>query len=156
MMPRAGRSLIAKLKGRPVRAIGIEPSGGYERGVGKALHKAGLPVRNVNPYKLRNLARAHGKKAKNDRIDAKMIAQFCADMPTPPMRTDPITEQLAELVIARRQLSNDKVSLTNQLGQVRDPTVKRMFAQRLRRIEADILLSGKRLYRTDRQQRPTG
>lgn len=138
-------SLIARLKGRTVRAIGIEPSGGYERGIVKALHKAGLPVRNVNPYKLRNLARARGQKAKNDRIDARMIARFCVDMPTRPMRADPLTEQLAELVIARRQLSNDKVSLTNQLEQVRDPTVKRLFAQRLRRIQADILLIGKRL-----------
>lgn len=128
-----------------MRVIGIEPSGGYERGVVKALRKAGLPVRNVNPYKLRHLARARGKKAKNDRIDAEMIARFCADMPTRPMRTDPLTEQLADLVIARRQLSNDKVSLTNQLEQVRDPIVKRMFTNRLRRIAADIVLIGKRL-----------
>jgi transposase len=137
--------LIARLKGRTVQAIGIEPSGGYERGLAKALHKAGLPVRNVNPHKLRHYARALGRLAKNDSIDAQVIARFTAEMPTRPFHCDPLTEQLADLVLARRQLSDDKVSLANQLEQVREPTVRRIFVQRLRRIEADILLLGKRI-----------
>jgi transposase len=137
--------LIGRLAGRPVRAIGIEPSGGYERGVRRALRKAGLTVRNVNPHKLRHYARALGKMAKNDRIDARAIARFTAEMPTRSMRCDPLAEQLAELVGARRQLTEDKVSLANQLEQVREPAVRRIFARRLRCIEADILLVAKRL-----------
>jgi transposase len=137
--------LVRLLKGRRVRAIGVEPSGGYERGVVKALHKAGLPVRNVNPHKLRHYARAHGRLAKNDSIDAQMIARYAAEMPTRPLRCDPITEQLADLVVARRQLSDDKVSLLNQLEQVREPTVRRIFEARRRRIEADIILINKRM-----------
>jgi len=137
--------LIKWLKGHRVRAIGMEPSGGYERGVAKALRKAGLPVRNVNPHKLRHYARALGRLAKNDRIDALLIARYTAELPTRPVRCDPIGDQLADLVIARRQLSDDKVSLANQLEQVREPTVRRMFMQRLRRIELDIALLSKRL-----------
>ena len=136
--------LIKRLKRRSVRAIGVEPSGGYERRVAKALGKAGLPVRNVNPHKLRHYARALGRLAKNDRIDAFMIARYTAELPTRPVRSDPVAEQLADLVIARRQLTEDKVSLGNQLEQVRDPTVKRIFSRRLRRIEADILLLNQR------------
>jgi transposase len=137
--------LIRRLKGHNIRAIGIEPSGGYERGVARALHKAGLPVRNVNPHKLRHYARALGRLAKNDTIDAQMIARYAAELPTRPLRSDPIGAQLAELVVARRQLSDDKVSLANQLEQVREPTVRRIFVHRLRRIEADILLINKRI-----------
>lgn len=143
---RAGWSdLVRRLKGRAVGAIGMEPSGGYERGLAKALHAAGLPVRNVNPHKLRHYARAHGCLAKNDAIDARMIARFTAQMPTRPLRSDPLTEQLADLVTARRQLSDDRVSLANQLEQVRDATVRRIFQARCRRIEADMLLLDKRM-----------
>ena len=138
-------ALVRKLKGRKVRAIGMEPSGGYERGVAKALREAGLPARNVNPHKLRHYARALGRLAKNDRIDAQLIARYTADLPTRPLRSDPITEQLADLVVARRQLSDAKVSLANQLEQIREPTVRRIFTQRLRRLEADIVLINKRL-----------
>jgi transposase len=137
--------LTKRLKGRRVRAIGVEPSGGYERRVAKALRKAGLAVRNVNPHKLRHYARALGCMAKNDRIDARLIARYTAELPTRPVRSDPVIEQLADLVVARRQLTEDKVSLSNQLEQVREPTVKRIFRQRLRRIEADIVLLNKRI-----------
>jgi transposase len=123
----------------------MEPSGGYERGVAKALRKADLPARNVNPHKLRHYARALGRLAKNDRIDALLIARYTAELPTRPVRCDPIAEQLADLVVARRQLSDDKVSLANQLEQLREPTVKRIFSQRLRRIELDIALLAKRM-----------
>jgi transposase len=137
--------LTRRLKSRKVAAIGMEPSGGYERRVAKALRKAGLPVRNVNPHKLRHYARALGRMAKNDRIDAFLIARYTAELPTRPIRSDPVTEQLADLVVARRQLTDDKVSLANQLEQVRDPTVKRIFNRRLCRIDADILLINKRI-----------
>lgn len=137
--------LLKRLRGRPVRAIGMEPSGGYERGPKKALRKAGLSVRNVNPHKLRHYARALGRLAKNDRIDARVIARYTAEMPTRAMQCDPLTERLAELVTARRQLTEDKVSLANQLEQLHEPAVRRLFARRLRGIEADILLVGKRL-----------
>ncbi len=42
----------------PLAAIGIEPSGGYERGVIRALLAVGLSVRRINPNKLRQFARA--------------------------------------------------------------------------------------------------
>ncbi|MGK9285108.1 IS110 family transposase [Sinorhizobium meliloti] len=137
--------LLQRLRGRRVRAVGLEPSGGYERGAKQALRKAGLPVRNVNPHKLRHFARALGRLAKNDRLDAVVIARYTADMPTREMRVDPLREQLAELVSARRQLTEDKVSLSNQLDQLRDAMVRRLFACRLRSIEANILLIDKRL-----------
>ena len=137
--------LIKRLKDHKVKAIGLEPSGGYERQLAKALRKAGLPVRLVNPYRLRQYARALGRLAKNDRIDAALIARFTAELPTREPRHDPLIEQMAELVVARRQLTQDKVRLGNQLEQMRDPTLRRMPRQRLQRIEAERRLIDKRL-----------
>jgi transposase len=139
-------ALVERFKDKgKLKAIGLEPSGGYERDLAKALLRAGLPVRMVNPYRLRQYAKALGKLAKNDRIDARLIAQFTSELPTRAPRHDPLTEQMAELVVARRQLSDDKVRLCNQLEHLRDPALRRMTKQRLRRIEADLLLLNKRL-----------
>jgi transposase len=66
--------LIERLRPFAPAAIGLEPSGGYERGIIRALLAAGLSVRCINPNKLRQFARAHGVLAKNDRLDAQLIA----------------------------------------------------------------------------------
>src|SRR5262245_16013243 len=52
--------LAARLRPLTVSAIGLEPSGGYERGIIRALLAAGLSVRRINPNKLRQFARARG------------------------------------------------------------------------------------------------
>lgn len=137
--------LIDRLKLYPVAAVGLEPSGGYERAVAAALRKAGLPVRNVNPHKLRHYAGALGRFAKNDRIDAVLIARFTRELPTRPVRDDPLAQRIADLVAARRQLSDDKVALANQIEHLHDTTLQRLFARRLRQLDADILLLAKRI-----------
>jgi len=137
--------LIKRLRRFSVKAIGLEPSGGYERNLCTALHQAGLMVRNVNPHKLRNYARACSVLAKTDGIDALMIARYTAQLPTQPLRVDPLTRQLADLVLARRQLSDEKVRLGNQLEQLADGIVRRMFLARLKRIEIDMLVIDKHL-----------
>ncbi len=52
--------LVEQLRGSSIAAIGIEASGGYERGVMRALLAAGVPVRHVNPFKLRQFANERG------------------------------------------------------------------------------------------------
>ena len=49
--------LVARLHPLAVSAIGLEPSGGYERGIIRALLAAGLSVRRINPNKLRQAGR---------------------------------------------------------------------------------------------------
>jgi len=143
-------ALIKRLKARKVKVVGLEPSGGYERNVVKALRKADLPVRLVNPYRVRQFARAFGRLAKNDRIDAAMIARFAAELSPRAPRDNPVVEQMAELVMARRRLTQEKVRLGNQLEHMRDPGLRRMTSQRLRRLEAEILLISRRLAQTVR------
>jgi len=105
--------LIEKLRGLNIAAIGIEASGGYERGIVRALLAARYSVRLINPFKLRQFAKACGVLAKNDRLDARMIARFVATMPTRPMQRNVAVERLAELLTARRQLSEEKVAAEN-------------------------------------------
>src|SRR5258707_11829450 len=69
--------LIEQLRGSLITAIGVEASGGYERGVVRALLAAGLSVRQINPYKRRQIPQASGIFAQNDLFDARMIATFC-------------------------------------------------------------------------------
>src|SRR5258708_6074896 len=106
--------LVERLRSFSISAIGLEASGGYERGIMRALLAAGLPVRQINPFKLRQFANASGVLAKNDRLDARMIASFVAVMPTRPARRHaPTIERLAEMVTVRRQLSGQKVAAEN-------------------------------------------
>ncbi len=132
------RRLVRWLKPLAARAIGIEASGGYERGAIGALLEAGLPVRSVNPWKLRLFAKAAGVLAKNDRLDARVIARFVATLPGREVRRDPAVDHLAELVTARRQLVDDLQQVGNQTEHLRDAALRRLQARRIRQLERDV------------------
>src|SRR3954451_21201558 len=138
-------ALIARLRGLTVAAIGLEPSGGYERGVIRALLAASLSVRRINPNRLRQFARARGALAKNDRLDARLIAEYVAIMPTHVVRDDPAAARIAEVVTMRRHLRDEHVAVENQAAQLEDAMLRRLAKRRLARIEADIRLRDKRL-----------
>jgi transposase len=137
--------LVARLHPHVIAAIGLEPSGGYERGVMRALLAAGFSVRRINPNKLRQFARARGVLAKNDRLDARLIAEFVAIMPTRAVRSDPAVERLAEIVAMRRQLCDEHVAVENQASHLEDAMLRRLSKRRLTRLQADIRLLDKRL-----------
>jgi transposase len=141
----AHAALIKRLSDCCIGAIGLEASGGYERGVLKALWQAGLPVRRINPYRLRQFAGAVGVNAKNDRLDARLIAHFLATLPTRPVELDPSRDLLIELVTARRQLKDELSRVENQVEHVCDAALKRLAKRRMARLNADVLLLDKRI-----------
>src|SRR3954447_11832058 len=141
-------TLVERLAGLPLAAIGLEPSGGYERGVIRALLAAGFSVRRINPNRLRQFARARGALAKNDRLDARLIAEYVAIMPTRVVHHDGAAERLAEVVTMRRQLCEEQVAVENQAAHLEDAMLRRLAKRRLARIEADIRLLEKRLTET--------
>jgi len=83
----------------------MEATGGYETVVASALGAAQLPLAVVNPRQIRDFARATGKLAKTDRIDAAAIAHF-AEAVRPPARpiADAQAQALGELVARRRHV----------------------------------------------------
>lgn len=139
------RELCRRLRPLGVRAIGIEASGGYECGVIGALLDAGLPVRSVNPWNLRQFAKAAGMLAKNDRLDARAIALFVATLACRAVQRDPAREHLAELVNARRQMVDFKQQCDNQLEHLRDAALRRMQQRHIRQIDADVVRLDRRI-----------
>ena len=85
--------------------IVLEATGGFETTVAAALAGAGLPLAVVNPRQIRSFAKALGKLAKTDAIDAEVIALF-ADKVRPQARPLPTSDAraLGELVARRRQV----------------------------------------------------
>ena len=100
-------SFTAALKALPgkIALVVMESTGGYQAPVAAALHEAGLPVVVVRANMVRSFANARGQLAKNDRIDARMIALFAERM-RPPLRPMPDEGEraLRELMARRRQL----------------------------------------------------
>ena len=131
-------ALRRRLSGRPLRAVGVEATGGYERGLVLALVAGDQPVRRVNPYRLRRFAQAMGLRAKNDRIDARIIARFAATIALPPVVHDPVVDQLAELVQARQQLTQDLTRLKNQADHARSSLIKNLAARRIAALKDEI------------------
>jgi transposase len=138
--------LVEQLRGFSIGAIGLEASEGYERGVMRSLLAAGISVRQVNPLKLRQFARASGVLAKNDPLDARMIASFVAIMPTrPAQRLAPAAERLVEMLAVRRQLSAEKIAAENASRLLEDAMLRRLSRRRIGRLAADIDLLDKRM-----------
>lgn len=104
-----------------------------------------FPCAASNPSRLRQFARAAGFNAKNDRIDARVIALFLATLPVRPVELDPSLELVTELVTARRQIKEELSRVDNQLEHVRDAGLKRLAKRRASRLNADIVLLDKRI-----------
>ncbi len=97
--------LIDHLQGLAPQRIVVEATGGLERIVVAALVAAGLPVVVINPRLARDFAKATGRLAKTDRIDAQVLAHY-GEAIRPSLRPlpDADTQQLRALVARRRQL----------------------------------------------------
>jgi transposase len=98
-------ALVSRLlKERPELVI-LEATGGFERAMVGALAAVGLAVVVVNPRQVRDFARATGRLAKTDRIDASILARFAeAVRPTPRPLPDREIRALQAIVARRRQL----------------------------------------------------
>ncbi|HKQ83782.1 MAG TPA: IS110 family transposase [Steroidobacteraceae bacterium] len=99
------QELIGRLRGQPLGLIVLEASGGYEGSVVASLSAAGLPIVVVNPRQVRDFAKACGRLAKTDRIDAQVLAQFAQKI-QPELRPlkDEQTRELEALLQRRRQI----------------------------------------------------
>jgi transposase len=121
--------LTKKLQPAAVDLVVMEATGGYETAVATALVAAGLRVAVVNPRQVRDFAKASGRLAKNDRIDAQVIAAFGQAIEPEIVRLpDEQARKLEELLVRRRQLVGMRVQEVNRLGLMQGPTRKRIKA----------------------------
>jgi transposase len=121
-----------------VVAVGIEASGGYERGVVEVLRAAGFRVVVLDARRVRLYAQALGKRAKNDPIDAETIARFVAVVEVDSLTQTPERRRLGELVDFRAALLDERTRLGNAGAQRRDPLVLRLTRQRLAQIDRQV------------------
>ena len=91
------------------------------------------------------VGRARGILAKNDRLDAQLIAEYVSIMPTRVVQRAATAERLAEVVTMRRQLCDEHVTIENQAAHVEDAILRRLNKRRLARLKADIHLLDKRM-----------
>ena len=117
---------------RPERIV-VEATGGLERPLVAALLQAKLPVVVINPRQARDFARATGRLAKTDALDAAVLAHF-AEAVRPELRPLPDAQQqaLSDLLTRRRQLLQMRTAEANRLGAATAKAVRRDLEQHLR------------------------
>ena len=133
------RKLVGWLRKHKVNKAAMEASGGYERDWAKVLRQAGIEVRIVDPKRVRSFALSAGRLAKNDAIDAEMIAWFAETFDEAPSQThDAAHEELAALVKARKGLIDLKTRLQSQDEHVAPGPVQKAHARVLKSLAAEI------------------
>lgn len=132
--------LVRQMRQARPTLIVVEATGGYERPLLDALLDAGLPVALVNPQHVRHFARALGKLAKTDRIDARVLVEF-ARLTSPRLlhkRSQNRTE-LEALVTCRRQLLEVRTEQTNRRGATRNKAALKSIDAVLKTLTRQIL-----------------
>lgn len=128
-------ALIDRLQPLTPTLIVLEATGGYETTVIAALAVASLPMAVVNPRQVRDFARAVGRLAKTDALDADVLAHFAdAVHPTPRPLPDEAHQALTALATRRRQLVEMLTAERHRLRLAR-PAVQRNLRAHVRWLE---------------------
>lgn len=138
--------LILNLASTDVKLVVVESTGGMERGIVQVLQQQGLPVAVINPKRARDFAKASGRLAKTDRIDAGVLAHFAQAMnPVPKPLASEGQTALSDLVSRRTQLVEMLNSEQRRLHSVRNRSAKadiethiEWLKERIKGIDAEI------------------
>lgn len=126
------KQFVKRVKKLKPTLIACEYTGGLEQPLLIACAEAGLPIAVVNPKQVRDFAKAMGKHAKTDAIDAAMLAEFAARIR--PSITIPSSQQVQALegvVTRRRQLLEMQTMERNRLGSTRDESARARTARKV-------------------------
>lgn len=131
--------LLVELRALTPQLVVLEATGGFELTVAAALAGAGLPLAVVNPRQIRDFARATGRLAKTDTLDAQVIALFAERVrPEPRPVADAEAQTLAELVTRRRQVVEMIGMESNRRRQAHAPRVQRTIEATLKTLQAQL------------------
>ncbi len=134
-------SLLDKL---PEQVAGVlvvlEASGGFERPAVAALAASGVALFVLNPRQARDFAKATGKLAKTDRIDAFVLARFAeAIRPTPRAIPDEEAREFGEILARRRQIVRMMTAEKNRLGASTSKAVRGRIQAHVRWLEKEFI-----------------
>ena len=116
----------------------FEPTGRYHRRLHQCLADSGFQTIVVNPLRSRRFAEALGQLAKNDRVDAAMLARFgllAGLEPTPPQPHN--LQRLSDLLVLRRKLV-EQLGALRKLSAELDPEVANLPVATLEAFQAGI------------------
>jgi len=130
------RTLAANLVKAGVTRAGIEATGGYERGVVEHLRAAGLNVLVLQPIQVKAFGRVHLRRAKNDALDAVLIAA-CADaINQPRVAPDPRLAELTEYLTFLEQAEEDIARFKTRLEHIDEPGLRHIVNSDITRLKA--------------------
>ena len=143
--PAGVRRLVKRLGRLDFARVVLESTGQYERALLEALEDQGIPVIRVNPVRARRFAEGMGVLAKNDALDARILALFGekADLAERP-RKSPRERLLGDLASRRRQLISMITAEKNRLEHAQGFAAKdirshvRLLEKRVDRLDAEI------------------
>lgn len=127
--------LLAWLRRHRVKRVGIEASGGYEQPIVTELRRQRFVVVVFQPAQVRAYAKFHSQRAKNDKIDAALIAACTAAVrkihAAPDARLLPFAEQLTMI----DQIGEDIARLKNRIESCRNAQIKQLWKEDIARLE---------------------
>ena len=130
------RTLVANLVKVGVVRVGIEATGGYERGVVEHLRAAGFAVLVLQPIQVKAFGRVHLRRAKNDALDAVLIAACAAALDPPRIAPDPRLAELAGHLTFVEQIEEDIARFKVRLEHVDEPRLRRIITSDITRLKA--------------------
>jgi transposase len=130
------RRLVVELTKAGVARIGIEATGGYERGVVSHLRAGGFTVLVLQPIQVRAFARVHLRRAKNDALDAALIAACAAEIEAPRIEPDARLAELAGYLTFVEQIEEDIARFKVRLEHIDDPRLRRIVLADIERLKA--------------------
>lgn len=123
----------------PITLVVLEASGGFERPVTAALAAAKIAVCVVNPRQSRDFAKATGKLAKTDRLDAHVLARFAqAVQPLPRALPDEQAQQFQAILARRAQIISMMTAEKNRLGASASEAVAKRIRAHIRWLEKEL------------------
>jgi transposase len=121
------------------KLVVLEATGGFQMPVAGALASAGLPLSMVNPRQVRDFARATGRLAKTDRLDAQVLAHFAeAVRPTPYPLPDAQTQELTALLTRRHQVVEMLTAEKNRRRATRSEAVRQRVQDHIHWLEQEL------------------
>jgi len=135
----AGRTELLTWLPQACQRVVFEASGGYEQGLLRALHQAGVVAVRLPAHRPRELAKALGLKAKTDALDARVLAVAAQVLPAPPTPPLPQASQsLREWLHLRAVLVTERDGYRRRLAQQGDPDVQAYLRSLIEGLQARI------------------
>jgi transposase len=136
--PDGHAALSAWLRRRQVERVGIEATGLLDHDVAAQLRRDGFTVIRFQPIQVRYYARFHLQRAKNDRIDAALIADCAAAKKQVHAPPDPRFAPFAERLTMIDQITEDVARIKTRRATTQDRDIKQAWADEIKRLKKQI------------------